>query len=432
MRRAACLRTDVSQSRISPAVALARDLLITALGFCLPYWAITSYEFHVVSYRDALSLAMLVVGSALVLTHGAVSGRRHVPPRWITLAWLGFFLLGLASAWRAEHADAAFSQLRLYFSVVVLGYGFRLWLDQPTRRTLVGPMLAFCLAHGLILILIIGYATGWVSDPLARDPTAVPYHGNIRHVAYHGMLSACFGLVIFAAGGPSRLLGLALAALSIFGLVFLGQRGGLGGLLAFLAIAAILPLRMKGSIMVASLVMVFAAFLTTHALEGLGVVNRFSGSLVERSGSAGVEIAYDTSGRREIWVASLQESLRSPLLGLGPDGYRFSSARSSNAVAIQPHSALIQALLEFGVLGLIVLSYFVFRVGAIGLRLAISNRMSDTGDVGKLLWATCGGFLAYSLVDGLFYHPVGLLVFTMLSTLTFAALADDQDHRPPG
>lgn len=397
-----------------------RNVFLPAIFFGLLYWAIIHYDRSIAEYRDTLSTGAMVVANLLLVSYWVLDKRSYILPVGTALYWLAFFALGFLSASFAVNTQTGFEQLRLYFSVFLLGLGFRAWIGKPAESMVVGLLLAVCLVHVLILILVLGYATGMVSDPLT-DSAAVPYHGNIRHVAHHGMVAACAGLALFFIGGRFRLLGYLLGAASIFGLVFLGQRGGLLGLGVFLFAAAFFLPNLRFRLVAAGLLPILVSVGIVYSLDGHGIANRYAGSIVERARVGGAEAITGSSGRLEIWKSSLALAFERPLLGHGPDGFRASRIGQSYRHIVQSHNLFLQVFVEMGATGLLLVSLFLYQLLRQPLASLLRARRNGTADMTHaLLFAAFMGFMIVSLVEGLFYHSVSLLVISVLAPLTFA------------
>lgn len=406
----------------SQLVSMGRDIVLPGIVFGLTFWGIGQFDPGIETYRDRLATAMMVAANVLLVPYWVMGSRAYVLPMRLALFWLAFFTLGFLSAASADNTHIAFDQLRLYFSVFLLGLGFRCWFSGFTARMTIGLLLALCMAHVVMLVLILGYATGIIADPLSPR-SSVPYHGNIRHVAHHGMVAACAGMAIFFVGGRFRMAGYLLGAVSTFGLVFLGQRGGLLGFLVFIVISCYFLPNARYRIVITGLATVLISFGLAYLLALYGITNQYSGSMVERmEKSDGASMVTDTSGRLTIWKNSVEVALERPLLGHGPDGFRYSKIERPHPGIYQPHNSVVQVLVEFGITGLVLVSLFLYQeLRQFHGRLAGQRESSPVDTTAVLLFGLLIGFLIFSLVDGLFYHSVPLLIISVLSPLAFAA-----------
>lgn len=101
------------------------------------------------------------------MTRAPQDDRRPSRPRSVTIAALGFFLTGLANAWRAaglfRQSELLLSlgadpdpRLRLVFSmlwaVVLLGAGAAIWMGRPVVRLLAPVLLLIYAVYNLALL----------------------------------------------------------------------------------------------------------------------------------------------------------------------------------------------------------------------------------------------------------------------------------------
>jgi O-antigen ligase len=412
-------------------VSMGRDLVLPGIVFGLTFWSIGQFDSGIEIYRDRLATAMMVVANLLLVPYWVMGNRSYVLPMRLALFWLAFFTLGFLSAASADNTVLAFDQLRLYFSVFLLGLGFRCWFSGFTVRMAVGLLLALCMAHVVMLVLILGYATGIIAEPLGSR-LSVPYHGNIRHVAHHGMVAACAGLAIFFIGGRFRMAGYLLGAASTFGLVFLGQRGGLLGFLVFIVISGYFLPKSRYRIAITGLSTLLISFGLVYLLALNGITNKYSGSMVERvEKGVGASVVTNSSGRLTMWKSSVEVALKRPVLGHGPDGFRFSEIERPHAGVYQPHNSVVQLLVELGITGLVLVSLFLYQeLRRFHVRLTGQRETSPVDTTAALLFGLLIGFLIFSLFDGLFYHSVPLLMFSVLSPLAFAASMSAMQGNP--
>lgn len=126
--------------------------------------------------------------------------------------------------------------------------------------------------------------------------------------------------------------------------------------------------------------------------------------------TAGDTINRISSGRLGIWSESVDTLIKQGpvaiLTGLGPDAFsRWGLFKS----IVQPHNALVQVVMEFGLIGLAI---FCFAIGRVSKQALYLIRHSKDNLQIALSAAFIGG-LAYSLVDGIFYHayPLAMMIF---------------------
>ena len=251
--------------------------------------------------------------------------------------------------------------------------------------------------------------------------TWLPYHGNIRHVSYHGMVAACFGCTLGILGGRLRLVGYLGALLALFGIAYLGSRGAMLGWLSFV-VAALYLLPQKRRVFFVMAVLLILSMTAASVVSQQWRPSPYAGNLAERLQES------DTtgSGRVEIWVRSARAVLDAPIIGYGPDGYRTSECCPKYVV--QSHNSVLQVLLEAGLLGLVAAIWLLrssFRQPIVELT-KHPQRIGATDQFQALLLSTIFGFFIYSLVDGLFFHVVPLVLFAIISSLFFSHSARNQ------
>ncbi len=198
------------------------------------------------------------------------------------------------------------------------------------------------------------------------------YLGNF--LLYTTLTTAAFG---FAERGLMRLLAIAATGLSIAAIAFSGTRGSWIGMVAGIAVFAILELKNRP----------VAVFLTKRRLLGAAAAIVVLGGLVvlspaSRSAAARVRElmseGVSSSGRVLLWRDSLKMVSSFPIIGCGPEGFRkaFLGYKSRELARVSPrannenpHDAYLGAALSYGLVGaglyvaMIVLA-FVFLVRA--------------------------------------------------------------------
>ncbi len=134
---------------------------------------------------------------------------------------------------------------------------------------------------------------------------------------------------------------------------------------------------------------------------GLGFLNA-----VQRSYEV-TNISQFTSTRSDFWAITWEYIKQSPILGHGPEAYRFIEPRLDGH---QPHNWVLQWLLDAGVVGGILFATLVFRIVRNGFK-------APAGPQQKWSRAAAAGLiggLAGGLFDGYFYHAqihISLAVF---------------------
>ena len=127
-----------------------------------------------------------------------------------------------------------------------------------------------------------------------------------------------------------------------------------------------------------------------------------------------------SSDRTRFWSVTLDHALKSPWIGQGTDNYLYIQPNQNGN---QPHNALLQWFLEYGVFGAEPIVLLLFR----GIRGLVAKRpLPDMHERPFQTWAAASlaGAMVYGLFDGVFYH---MIVF--IPVAVFAGFAIGQ-HNP--
>jgi O-antigen ligase len=109
------------------------------------------------------------------------------------------------------------------------------------------------------------------------------------------------------------------------------------------------------------------------------------------------------------WFGS---SIWQVVFGLGPDSFR---TLQLSPGYVHPHNSMIQAAMEFGLIGLCFLLYLAWQV------LRCASRALK-GDNNLVPWIIASGLLSmgcYSLLDGIIYHGGPFLVCVLMGAYLF-------------
>lgn len=385
------------------------DVALAVICFVVLYDAVTSFEPLIALYQATLTSQILFVATLMFLPY-VFLGMRPLDFQGDGRPWLAIVLVMVVSTALADQT-AATDKLRLMFACLAFALALRIWLEQATDHAVAAILLAICLFHVLVLILVIQKAPS--ANPLQPyDQSWVPYHSHIRHVAYHGMVASCAGIALGFLHPVLRLPGFLFAIVALAGTFFFGARGALLGWLVFTAVFALTSRRYRAVLLAAGLAAAVAVALAM-AMESFAIQSPFTGTLHGRVES--VSELVNTTGRSQIWLDALQASWQHPWFGRGMDGYRTSGCCLRGTV--QPHNTLVQWLMEYGVIGTLAVLWALWRI--IGKRLVPALRQGSANAGQAALLSVIAGLLVFGLVDGVFYHAVPLLVFSILCALLY-------------
>lgn len=390
-------------------------LIVIVCGAVL-YSAIATFQHHVPTYNVAVAeraaffvtflLPVLVFGPSLPLPT-----RRQ----W-TLAILAAIVL-LLSAVTSPDAENAMVRLRAYYLFVVTGV--ILFAALRSSAALVTPLVLLVIATvhvGFLIAALIASSVALNAEPAATPP----YFSNVRHFGYHGFLAACAASGLFVLGRNFRVTALLLSTASLFGIVIFGSRGALTAWIIFIFALSLLSPAWRRMLPMAGLALIVASA-TAFWVDGRDWFSSIS--LFNRTGTAdqlGQRSILEAQSRVSIWRDSAAAVAERPIMGFGPEGYLIS--RCCNPYTVQPHNSVLQILLEFGALGLLAIGSVALGWLWSPIRSAIAAIRRRDLDPGKVvLLATMVGFVAFSSIDGLFYHSIPLLHFVIIAALFFGA-----------
>lgn len=302
----------------------------------------------------------------------------------------------------AHPADAMLQSL---IQVVHLYFAMAVFHLSTIERGVSEDELTRPLAAGLaVLAIYIAWRFGYPPDPSTLPggkiewDFAVPGFISVRYLGtWTGAITA--GLAIHLLyRAPQGRVGMyhfyyvLAAAMTIWS----GTRAGILGIGAAVFIFVIL----RGLPQWRAIVM--AALLTGLAVA-LALIFQFDHPLfrLHNSGEA-TTVSQFTAGRWELWIATVDRWLDSPLLGWGTGSMFYEVYLGWTHT--QPHNAFLQFLISWGLVGAIACCWLFARAIRAAHAVAMANRST---------WPMLGtvyALLAMSMVDGALYYPRFIIV----------------------
>ena len=393
----------------------AFTFLISVVSFALLSGTVLTIAGGLAEYPGAIVRLSLLSASlifiSLLFRSDAIRLDRKAMPS------VAFSIMALLSVLASPGVTSALMRLELYYAIVVFGLAVGFALRHCLSGTGKIILLLIAVVHAGFLLLALQFAAAAGSD---ADPVAAPpYFLNIRHFGYQGFFGASAAVAVALVDKRLRTAGVLLAMAALFGIIMFGSRGALLAWLLFvLAAIGLVPDR-RAAIMVSVLVTTGALALAIVA-ERHDWMNTYS--LLDRTriptGDT-ISMLY-VQDRIQIWMDSLATIAQRPVLGFGPNGYVLSGC--CNRMVAQPHNAILQLLLEFGVVGFAALAWtaaslFGPRIRGIVLQTAQSKR----DPVHATALAILVGFAGFSMIDGLLYFPVPLINFALVCAVFVGA-----------
>ncbi len=203
----------------------------------------------------------------------------------------------------------------------------------------------------------------------------------------------------------------------VFVIAATGSRGALLAWILFVVLVILLRRRREsGAFVIDSVGALVAASAMVLALHHSGVwesQNVFV-RLAESTAAGGEGF---TTGRIDLWRTTIGLIFDSPWFGSGPDAFR---VLASDASVIYPHNVVLQLLLEFGMVGCVLVAVVIERcLTAAAENPPIWQRVrSSTG--AQVLTAMLVSQMMLGMIDGPLYWMLSLVCFAALTGLWFA------------
>jgi O-antigen ligase len=311
-------------------------------------------------FGSVSSLAGVVLAAGLLLQF--VSSRRMAPRILLdTPIWVLFFGVSTASAlWSIDRSTtvagiAVLGSLVLVYCLVAISAVDRAILRRTENALLLGAVAAVC--YGLTQLLFLG---GFAQDSLAADPTAPGRFANdllgsnVEAVAITLPLVVALNRAVTERGSSTKVFYGLVVALLLLGVLMTASRGGM---LATAAAVAVLALASAGRARKAVLL-----YLGVGAVAGALVWAYHPGDIAART----FQSVTSSSGRSDIWQVGLAACRQYCGYGSGwgtfPDVYANTQSLVPGARVLvgtggsyQPHNLFLLAVIELGVLGLVLL-----------------------------------------------------------------------------
>jgi O-antigen ligase len=348
------------------------------------------------------AIAMLLEGSTVLAWSVSRDARLPRPGAvLVTVAATWGVAMVLSTAF-AEHVAPAVVRTAEWFSHVTFGLVLASLLAS---RTVLPRVVASAGAVGFALTCALLIAAAFrMADPGAYDWARLPYIGHVRYLGIY----AVFALVLAAWPLLEGRGATAARALS-WGCVVLAWcviwwSGGRAAILTAFGATVLLTWFAHGrrtSLALAlglAIVLGAAVSLLLPAEDLQRGINRGMGIHTFFGRVASTSDAYST-GRMELWATAVDAWSARPLLGVGPDAGAFVLSAFGHE---QPHNVILQALLEWGVVGALPFLTLVALLAAAPFRDRGRKPLPGPRVVAGVAVVAAG---AHALLDGVLYDP---------------------------
>lgn len=328
-------------------------------------------------------------------------------------------------------------------SLIWLSQGYR--LGEPRLLFMVAVCLFFPAASAwfrvtgeagfqfvlAVKVLLLGYASYKIGFAIFENVPAnelsahPPIYRNVRHFNYDlALVSGLAGGLIFSRIPATRvLLTLGFSALGFFSF-WSGGRGefvAIGVMLAALAFSG----RPRNEVKFA--VVAVIAFLSGGLLVFVSGYTDLLLNAVDRMGRDDANAV--SSGRWDVWIRTLHYAFSNfpgAVFGHGPES--FVREALANGHITHPHNAIVQWVLEYGVIG----SLMLVTAYASMARQTVWPALFSEFRTDRLCAATVIGMTVFSLVDGIYYHAAPLIFMTLIWAYLYSQYVNPARKVPSG
>lgn len=400
-----------ARERPDPAgnvIFAALCVLVFAAGLS-SFWQLAMNATIISSYEIAFLIVYVTISR---LSPGTVETPKvNLVVKFAVIAWIGSVTISLFfSPYEMVLAGPGPMRYGQTLSHLVFFIAVREFLSR--YRVPVQWVLLAIPASGLVVAFVAAYlALGidqsdaetdydWFNDP--------PFNTHIRHAGYQ--VAAGVGVLIaFFVGERRPPLDHAARLLALLILcTFLFWMGGRASLLSVIAVAMLLAgtLWFKGvgckDLLIffplsIALALPLSEWLAVFHWNGvLDLVARTTEAIAAR------DLNQVGSGRVDVWRTTWESVQAHLLFGLGPNGYWFMPNR---VYGVQPHSFLVQFLVEWGLVGgLLFLALLVYAFCR-GVLTHIVRAGKEIDIAALSAGAVIATLTLHGLVDGTYYHP---------------------------
>jgi hypothetical protein len=357
---------------------------------------------------DSLSTRAIVLFISVILVVYAYWSDYLAKPsstriRWLAFAWIAWgWLAVFNSTWIAP---AIVRQTEWMLALMVT-----LSITGSIKKARTTPAaIAVIILFGLV-IHASNMLSAWYSAVAPRIFNWVILFYPFTHIRHFGYLLAIFIVVsiyftLYSSRSFLKCIAFAGFILATALLVWTGSRGSAVAVVATIALGFIFMATRERYITIATLLIggpiayLLQSFYWVNN-PGLGAHSAIARTVT--SDATGV-----ATGRFDIWHRTVDFITDHPWFSLGPDGYRFWPEKFIESS--QPHNALLQAGLEWGIVGallfLAIIAYYWFKY-----IIHIKRSLVDASFASFLVVTV---LLIHSLTDGTLYHSVSLMHFAV-------------------
>ncbi len=362
-----------------------------------------------------LAIEMLAIGCAWAAGFRPIATILTLPG-WVAAALAALVAIDVGDALFVAVSVSA-AMMRSAMTLTHLLFGLGVFYLLRARGFGAYRMLWWALLGGAILYLAIMVA--FIAAIARPDTFDWLQFGlgvvNIRHAGFYVIVGAAMALGIAATEARPRFYWLAVVAAALCCMEFFwsGSRAPLFALLAACLVSAALVPALRHVRSLAALLIAYAGGAALSLLHAPPVANFGLYRMLASGSEASVNDM--SSGRVDLWGASLQAFLARPFFGYAEGQYVFVVAEAKSFLH-HPHNILLQSLVQWGGIGTLL---FGFLAISAWWNLFRGTRVAGAKAVPAFL--AVNTFAIYAMFDGVLFFVYPMMIVAFLFAAGLAA-----------
>ncbi|RBP53095.1 O-antigen ligase family protein [Arenicella xantha] len=391
-------------------------------------WLLDTRHFYLILKQLQLIVLSMVVATLFLDT-------KKIRPNSALCIWSIIFVV-IATLSTNASLNYLVSSIKIWLDFFLIAFGVLLWLvfskqlSKSTELILLVIVLVFLI--GSCPTTLLELYDQMPVEPLGSWPEGfelthsfdLSLYEHLRVYSFHAFIAAASAYSLWRIEAKSKgkkYFYLCCFAVCLLALLLAYGRGSILAFLVFVACDTYLAYGVSRAIKVLGLnILLIGLIYALFMFTPFSVVSEYLFSSFLPGGDGEVlQIANSvSSGRLTMWVEGINLAKESPVFGHGASSAVWLFADTPYSFASQPHNVFVQITMDYGFVGACVLIWIVCSL-YIPIVINVIKESHSVGYGGALL-AILAGYAAYSLTDGVFYHPYPLLHFTIISVLLFS------------
>lgn len=248
---------------------------------------------------------------------------------------------------------------------------------------------------------------------------------NIRQIGYVVMLGCLFCIINLTLAGKNHKVIIFYSILFLINCSFLFWLGGRGAILALISsiILSVLVIHKDYMLKIKSLLSTLILMIISYLISIPFSVFTWNGSnrFFVLSQNLDAPLINVSIGRFMLWQESLSLIAKKPFFGYGPEAHAF----ETKIGYLQPHNALLQSLLEFGIVGTIPFLIMIIYI----VKNATVNAIAEPTVNNLFCFGLISAILIHSLYSGPLYHATSMILVCIASAYILSVTLKRENRR---